>query len=533
VSTAIRFRFLAGQYHSTPWGTHVNEAALEWPPSPWRVLRGLIAVWHRKVDSEEVSEPDLADLVTRLCETAPRYRLPSAVHSHTRHYMPTRKGSGETRTLVFDAFARVPPEEGLVMVWPDLDLEGPDRARLSLMLTRMGYLGRAESWVEAELLDADWDEEVNCWPAVDSDDPWQAHAGHRKQERVSLPAPVEPARYKEWREHEVVARNLDRSGLGVRDRRLLATLPEFLIDSLRLDSSEVRAQGWSRHPGMRFVDYLRPADTFDAPSAPRTARTIHPRVTTVRLILRGKPVIPRGVPLPRIEDAIRIGEVVRAAAMSRAERLTGDREDEGGIPSVLSGHGMGEENVHEHAFYLPEDEDGDGYIDHILIHAEAGLDWRAVDALAAVDRIWLDSDHEWRVTFDAAGCADIVDEERWTGEALSDDLYLRKSASWVSVTPYLHPWYRKKNFGIEDQIWRECRERGLPEPQLERRESITVRERERRPVHFYRFRTRGRRRSSQPDKQGSFWRLSFPDPVAGPLALGFGCHFGLGMFRPD
>jgi len=30
----------------------------------------------------------------------------------------------------------------------------------------------------------------------------------------------------------------------------------------------------------------------------------------------------------------------------------------------------------------------------------------------------------------------------------------------------------------------------------------------------------------------SFWRLEFPVPIAGPLALGFACHYGLGLFRP-
>lgn len=30
----------------------------------------------------------------------------------------------------------------------------------------------------------------------------------------------------------------------------------------------------------------------------------------------------------------------------------------------------------------------------------------------------------------------------------------------------------------------------------------------------------------------SFWRLTFPEPIQGPLALGFGCHFGLGLFTP-
>ncbi|HFQ89125.1 MAG TPA: type I-U CRISPR-associated protein Cas5/Cas6, partial [Desulfobulbus sp.] len=50
---AIGFRFIAGRYHATPWGRHVNEAAVEWPPSPWRIVRALAATWHRKLDREQ------------------------------------------------------------------------------------------------------------------------------------------------------------------------------------------------------------------------------------------------------------------------------------------------------------------------------------------------------------------------------------------------------------------------------------------------------------------------------------------------
>lgn len=54
--------------------------------------------------------------------------------------------------------------------------------------------------------------------------------------------------------------------------------------------------------------------------------------------------------------------------------------------------------------------------------------------------------------------------------------------------------------------------------------------RKRRPIHFQRFRSR--RGLAQPDRLGSFWRLTFPEPIAGPLALGFACHYGLGLFKP-
>jgi CRISPR-associated protein Csb2 len=54
--------------------------------------------------------------------------------------------------------------------------------------------------------------------------------------------------------------------------------------------------------------------------------------------------------------------------------------------------------------------------------------------------------------------------------------------------------------------------------------------RELRPVHFHRFRRK--RGLSQPDTLGRFIEVHFAAPVRGPLALGFACHFGLGLFAP-
>ncbi|MDZ7781132.1 MAG: type I-U CRISPR-associated protein Csb2 [Gemmatimonadota bacterium] len=507
MSTAIAFRFLAGRYHATPWGTHVNEAAVEWPPSPWRVLRTLVAIWHRKVDSDEISEADLERLVTALAAREPRFALPPASSAHTRHYMPIREGRGEKTTLVFDAFASVPRNEDVVMHWPDLSLDAGQRTHLALLLDRLGYLGRAESWVEARLLEG-WEGVPNCAPLDDA----SAFADTVESEVVSVATPVSPDQYEAWRDDQVASLGLDEGRLGVRQKRLLATLPERFIDALRLDTGDVRAQGWSRHPGVANADYVRPADAFGARSSFLWKKRPAERTTTVRLILAGKP-------LPRIEDAIKVGEVVRRAAMAKADRIS---EADGDVPPILSGHDMGDDNRHQHAFYLPEDMDGDGHVDHVVVHAAGGLDEHALDALVGLDRIWLSGGEEWAVTFERHGTLDDF----------ADRHLLAHATEWVSVTPYLHPWFRKKNLGVAEQIRRECRLRGMPEPVVEPRESVTVKGRERRPVHFYRFRSRGkRRRSVQPDTGGSFWHLTFPEPVRGPLALGFGCHFGLGTFK--
>lgn len=47
------------------------------------------------------------------------------------------------------------------------------------------------------------------------------------------------------------------------------------------------------------------------------------------------------------------------------------------------------------------------------------------------------------------------------------------------MTPYLHSWFLKKNFTVEDQIRKECRLRGLSEPvKFERLESIQIKGRD-------------------------------------------------------
>ncbi len=208
---------------------------------------------------------------------------------------------------------------------------------------------------------------------------------------------------------------------------------------------------------------------------------------------------------------------MRMAVMSRAKRVCG----EDSIPSIFSGHGMPAGNRHGHVFYLPWDSNGDGCIDRVVLHAPGGMQGEARRVVEGIKRLWTRDGCEWRLVLECIGdvaCA-----------------LTQRSNVWESITPYLHPWHRKKLFDVAAQIKRECRDRGLPEPTvLESVEEVEVgnrsKRRMRRPIHFQRFRSRTG--LSQPDRLGSFWRLTFPEPVQGPLALGFACHFGLGLFVP-
>lgn len=488
---ALAFTFPAGRYHATPWDRHVNEGAVAWPPEPWRILRSLIATWHHKVKHGGVHrEETLLRLVESLAEGLPEYRLPAASHSHTRHYMPQFK-EGDT-ALVFDAFAAVGKDDPLTVSWPSVDLSADQAALLDDLLAVMGYLGRAESWVEARRIEDP--PPPNCRPGTDALD---AESGEIRGELVTLFAPLPKHQYQAIRERFLA----DKKAAN----KLGGTLPGDLLAALSVDTADLRKQGWNQPPAARKADYLRPVNALRPVRTVR--RAVPPRVTTAQLLLVGKP-------LPRVEDTLAIGELFRAAVMSEAKRRLGEDR----IPAVFSGHDLPGDNRHGHAFYLPWDSDGDGRIDRLLLHVPLGMGGSECRVIEGLDHLWSRNGGEWRLVLEGIGSA--------VGGAP-----LSAATQWRSVTPYLHPWHRKKGFDIEDQIRRECRERGLPEPiEMVRLPAVAAGPQQRRPIDFQRLRSR--RGLRQPDRAGSFWHLTFTEPVVGPLALGFACHFGLGLFLP-
>src|SRR5437868_9930968 len=104
MSAVIQLKFPSGRYHATPWGRHVNEGVHEWPPSPWRLLRALVAVWKRTCC--ELPEDQVRRVLEQIAHP-PRFKLPMHRVAHTRHYMPWEKKGPESRTLVFDTFVSV------------------------------------------------------------------------------------------------------------------------------------------------------------------------------------------------------------------------------------------------------------------------------------------------------------------------------------------------------------------------------------------------------------------------------------------
>ncbi len=180
MAVAIGFHFPLGEYHATPWDRAVNSGDSEWPPSPWRIVRALLSVWHTRcpdLDSQSVES-----VIGKLASEPPSYLLPEAFPSHTRHYLP---GAGHSEVARDTAYTLAPRlqlalESQVLVRWPTIELDASERHVLERLVTRMPYLGRAESVCDGTLVDPG--------PIEASDDRWTVPAEEGSSVSVLVPA---------------------------------------------------------------------------------------------------------------------------------------------------------------------------------------------------------------------------------------------------------------------------------------------------------------------------------------------------------
>lgn len=505
----IAFRFPGGQYHATPWQRHVNEAEVEWPPSPWRILRALIAVWYHKGGSDVSDVATLESLIHALADEMPEYELPPAVHTNVRHYMPVG-GYGKT-ALVYNGFLRIGTSERLVVRWPRVALAESESQLLQFLVERMGYLGRAESWVIAELIGAEDIIHINCRPlnSVGDEVGWNDvgnGSGAIHIEKVLLPNA--PDEFASWLRNDTKTRSISKKEKNI---------PQNLFEALCVDTNELERAGRLQPIGAMWVLYVRPDVSARVLHDSVSIRTEQPKLHGARFAFLN-PIT------PGIEETVDVADIFHMALLKKC-----------GIdaPSVVSGrHENGQlSEGHKHLFILPEDADNDGRLDHITLYSAEPFTKVAMDAITRLNCLWTPqwwpgAKREWQLFLE--GFFGFSGTQTDTVVPL-----LQVSRTWRSRTPYLHPWHRKKNgkFGPEDQIRRELQTRGLPEPvRIQEIGELRIHGRAYRTLQFRR--SRRSKRSSLPDTNGSFWEIEFPDEVHGPLALGGYCHFGLGMFIP-
>lgn len=475
VKAAIAFSFPLGRYHANPWDRHPNEGSVEWPPSPWRILRALYAVWRQR--APQLDEHVVRRLLTALADP-PTYLVPPASRAHSRHWFPTAEhrssAKGYKKVLALDAFVAVDSQEPLIVRW-DAALPPEEDHALQTLLERLTYLGRAESIVTA-------------FPAGDvADEPARS--------RVCAPL------------------DLDCEDLGREPVRLLVPEQPLDVEALTITTVQAQKRRLTLPPRTKLVDYppsLVPVKRFRQVHRPRS-----PAVTAIMWHVNGPA-------RPSVRAALAQGHILRRAVIK-----ANDRQGQP-IPAVVTGKSTDSTRLsddHSHAHYLSYDLDGDGLLDVALMWAPGGLSDEIVRAtVASVRKLWAG---EWLKDFQEVqlGLELVGKTEQLPGEIVGP------SQVWSSATPFAPPHHAKRAERTEEgwpafvrrQVQKALGWRALPAA-----ESVRVLTGAPWLSH----------RRHRPDEKLHQARravgveITFEEPVAGPLAIGALAHFGLGVLVP-
>ncbi len=512
MAITIKLSFPAGRYHATPWGRHVNEGVPEWPPSPWRLLRALVAVWRRTCP--DITEERVRHLLTTLVYP-PSFRLPPHRVAHTRHYMPWEKKGPADRTLVFDTFVSVRRDAALLLGWPDAELVRDQFSTLETLLGNLTSLGRAESWVHAELTSdqPSW----NCQPAPESD---------------SNPTPVfcpDPSTAFAAEHYPILDPKKLLQG-KIKPEEFLFDCPRW---HLCLDTEIVHARRWPNVPGARWVNYTRPAEPGVASVKRETKQRA--KYTAAQLLLDA-PV------LPLVTETVRVAEALRNAVMSQfrtwcnrhpesADEYRRIDSPENFASSILSGKdGSGKIlSSYSHALYLPTASGSDRqHIRHVTVFSREGFAEGELAALSALRGVRIDRDNELRVQLIGLG----------KPNDFASNLF-RATSEMYSVTPFLGPAHigeRGRERYMRKAIRREWRRLSEQVPAYRGVDLVEIAvlslddhawSGRPRPFHFRRIRSKHLGEKYRPT---GIYKLTFSQPIPGPLSLGYASHFGLGLF---
>lgn len=461
----IRLTFPAGRYHATPWGRHVNEGVAEWPPSPYRLLRALYDVWQRKCF--EISSDEVREVLESLAASPPHFELPRTVATHTRSYLSSNGMDPTDKNLVFDSFMVFDEADACYISWADIKLTPRASTTLARLLKHLNYLGRSESWIEAELWDRGQEGSFNCYAA-------NATGSGGELIRVACAAP--PSEY---------------SGVST------------WMDALTFSTANLLKERASSPPLLRQIAYVR------AESAIETDPPYRPQRKDVQEILLGLD----STVLPLVTSTLEVAEQIRVRLMGAHRRRMGS---ESLVSPLFSGKTTdgGKRLDHGHVYILPLG-NSDGRIDRVLLVSRLEpFREDELDAVRGVRKLW-----------QGDGRPDVQCVVTWQGPVNGG--IAETGTIVVSATPFVPPrhWRKGRDFEkyLTDEVRRECRNHGVGEPlKIEQLESI--------PGLFHEVEYR-RNRKGDPVRPGYFLRLTFANEMPTPFAIGYGAHFGLGQFH--
>lgn len=478
MTVALEFSFLSGRVHGTPWTASHNEGAVEFPPSPWRLLRSLIATWHDR--AWDLEEATVRSLIERLATVYPTYAVPPFASAHVRHYLPESahlEGVSTKTAKVIDAFAAVDSETPLIVEY-DVDLSEAEHEALERLVVLLPYLGRAESLVSGRVVHT---------------------GGERTNYRRVTPG------YGQLTDAPI---------------RLLSPRQDVGVDwgGLTAIPWKVRQRGALLPPGSEVVSYQsEPPLLWDKSMV---ELQLHSAPTTMMSwAIRSKGKVP-------LTDAVAYCDAFRSAILKAIEK-DAVRKAGGQIvgnyvpPRVLSGKDglTPSTDQHSHAHFLPIPTDDGRFVEGVMLWVPGGLESYLAEVVGSVRRFFVRLEQVREVS--------VFLQSRDGGVRTH---WIPKPATvWHTLTPFAPGRHPRRTASVqewvESEVRRELKLRSLPDPL-----SVTVETGSAwgiHPLDFRRYRNSERLSSARRSFHVS---LEFADGVQGPLALGALSHFGLGYF---
>lgn len=502
----LRQEFPLGRFHATPWRVNpYDDPHGEWPPSPWRLVRAVTARWYqwaREMGKDPERPEDIADLErlqAALCNSMYSFHLPPSARRGVslRQYQPTtfgwnpaEKKKPGTRSygtsLVQDNYWCVPPDEPLWWfiesdAWTDDDAV----AALRACVERLTWFGRAETLTRVHVAStADRIPEPNC------------------ELRDARTAGAVPA---------------------------LVPLPDATREDIERTTDDGKAKQRSVPPGAicRYADRPPRPPVHERRRPPVHQESLH----LVQLAI-GWNVAPQSRAVARLTSRFRGAVICELLRLKTGDlRTTWSRASRDVRESIAQMAGKHADRTplsgHRHTEFFAWCED-DAPTRLMVWRGSAAFDADEQEAIlraASRDVSWaapgMDAD-EWKVR--------LIPLDRSVPPPPGFDQ--RASLVWESVTPYVPPRHHlrggkeRKRESLDEQIRRELQQRGISE-------DITY-EPIGRPcwVSVHLPRRLASQRAFIGDRLGQRVRLTFPEPISGPLRLGHSSSFGLGLFRP-
>lgn len=384
-------------------------------------------------EGDEIPLSRLAHMLAALSGT-PAIWLPKTSGGHTRQYFPIHKSGMvvNSGSAVFDTFATVRKDQPLVFHWPGVNLDQQQLIDLKLILGRMTYFGRAESWCRADAIA----EDITKVPDVVTDGARQTHwrcvciedAGKpegKEYRDYTLERRLAPCKDVKaeitvlFPRTKPIATELRPAEDTFRELLKAETAELSLLRCLLRESGQDIKDGLERPIGTRWVHYAVPRQIYNVPRPVPQPRRRDPEAVDLVVYALNTSTVNRPV-LPALTDTLLVADRFRSATIALCR-----------LPSrSLSGHEADDAPCldHDHAFWWPMDDDNDGFIDHVYVLARGGFQPNEVDALRRLNRLR-----------QRGGRPDLLVTPVFAGRATDYNPWQGTTTTFVSATPYFCP----------------------------------------------------------------------------------------------